>query len=136
MNSPHSPGPSLPQGERGTRRRRGLGVRIALVWEVITGGLVELWAHKLRSVLTLTLLMLGVFALVFKVSFETRRRAVVPFVASLSLLIVCSIHLAALANMRVGVISQDEADTRARSIDDGRHARKIAASTGRSAIMR
>src|SRR5262249_49082126 len=33
-------------------------------WEVIKGGLVELWAHKLRSVLTLTLLMLGVFALV------------------------------------------------------------------------
>ena len=46
------------------RRRRTLGTRIALVWEVITGGLVELWSHKLRSILTLTLLMLGVFALV------------------------------------------------------------------------
>ncbi len=46
------------------RRRRSLGVRLALVWEVVTGGLVELWAHKLRSLLTLTLLMLGVFALV------------------------------------------------------------------------
>jgi putative ABC transport system permease protein len=46
------------------RRRRSLGVRIALVWEVITGGLIELWSHKLRSLLTLTLLMLGVFALV------------------------------------------------------------------------
>jgi putative ABC transport system permease protein len=34
------------------------------VWEVITGGLIELWSHKLRSLLTLTLLMLGVFALV------------------------------------------------------------------------
>ena len=47
-----------------TRRRRTLGTRIALVWEVITGGLIELWSHKLRSILTLTLLMLGVFALV------------------------------------------------------------------------
>src|SRR5689334_3154083 len=59
---------------------------------------------------------LGVFALVFKVSFETRRRAMVPFIASLALLVVCSIHLAALANMRVGVISQDEADTRTKSL--------------------
>ena len=32
------------------------------------GGLVELWAHKLRSILTLTLLMLGVFALVVMTS--------------------------------------------------------------------
>lgn len=46
------------------RRRRTLGTRVALVWEVITGGLIELWSHKLRSLLTLTLLMLGVFALV------------------------------------------------------------------------
>ncbi|HEX4963487.1 MAG TPA: ABC transporter permease [Thermoanaerobaculia bacterium] len=46
------------------RRRRSLGVQIALVWEVVTGGLMELWSHKLRSLLTLTLLMLGVFALV------------------------------------------------------------------------
>ena len=36
--------------------------------EVVTGGLVELWAHKLRSILTLTLLMLGVFALVVMIS--------------------------------------------------------------------
>jgi putative ABC transport system permease protein len=47
-----------------TRRRRTLGTRVALVWEVIAGGLIELWSHKLRSLLTLTLLMLGVFALV------------------------------------------------------------------------
>jgi ABC-type lipoprotein release transport system permease subunit len=40
------------------------GARLALAWEIIKGGLVELWAHKLRSTLTLTLLMLGVFALV------------------------------------------------------------------------
>ena len=36
--------------------------------EVIRGGVVELWAHKLRSSLTLTLLMLGVFALVVMTS--------------------------------------------------------------------
>jgi putative ABC transport system permease protein len=50
------------------RRRRTLGVRAALVWEVVTGGLIELWSHKLRSILTLTLLMLGVFALVVMTS--------------------------------------------------------------------
>jgi putative ABC transport system permease protein len=50
------------------RRRHGLGTRAALVWEVVTGGLIELWAHKLRSMLTLTLLMLGVFALVVMTS--------------------------------------------------------------------
>jgi putative ABC transport system permease protein len=55
-------------GEGSLRRRRSLGVRLALVWEVITGGLIELWSHKLRSILTLTLLMLGVFALVVMTS--------------------------------------------------------------------
>src|SRR3954469_12948073 len=50
--------------ERAPRRRRSLGTRLALGWEIVKGGLVELWAHKLRSTLTLTLLMLGVFALV------------------------------------------------------------------------
>ena len=49
-------------------RRKSLGVRIALVWEVVTGGVIELWSHKLRSLLTLTLLMLGVFALVVMTS--------------------------------------------------------------------
>jgi putative ABC transport system permease protein len=44
--------------------RLSLGARVNLVFEVVMGGLVELWSHKLRSVLTLTLLMLGVFALV------------------------------------------------------------------------
>jgi putative ABC transport system permease protein len=39
-----------------------------MLWEVVRTGLVELWAHKLRSVLTLTLLMLGVFALVVMTS--------------------------------------------------------------------
>src|SRR5690349_3947203 len=39
-----------------------------LVWEVVRGGIRELWAHKLRSFLTLTLLMLGVFALVVMTS--------------------------------------------------------------------
>jgi len=36
--------------------------------EVVGSGLRELWAHKLRSLLTLTLLMLGVFALVVMTS--------------------------------------------------------------------
>lgn len=52
-----------------TRGRRGsAGARLALVWEVVRGGLVELWAHKLRSALTLTLLTLGVFTLVVMTS--------------------------------------------------------------------
>ena len=58
-----------------TRRRRTIGVRAALVWEVVTGGLRELWAHKLRSALTLTLLMLGVFALVVMVSVLPKTRS-------------------------------------------------------------
>jgi putative ABC transport system permease protein len=45
-------------------RRLSWGAKLNLVWEVVAGGLVELWSHKLRSILTLTLLMLGVFALV------------------------------------------------------------------------
>ena len=48
--------------------KHGLVHRFALIWEVITSGLMELWGHKLRSVLTLTLLMLGVFALVVMTS--------------------------------------------------------------------
>lgn len=47
---------------------RSLGARLALAIEVVRGGLIELWAHKLRSLLTLTLLMLGVFALVIMTS--------------------------------------------------------------------
>jgi putative ABC transport system permease protein len=53
------PGPSLPAGHR---------FSAAMLWEVIRTGLVELWAHKMRSLLTLTLLMLGVFALVVMTS--------------------------------------------------------------------
>jgi putative ABC transport system permease protein len=45
-------------------RRDSLRARLALGAEVVRGGFLELWAHKLRSILTLTLLMLGVFALV------------------------------------------------------------------------
>ena len=45
-------------------RRLGLRARLALMFEVVRGGFLELWAHKLRSILTLTLLMLGVFVLV------------------------------------------------------------------------
>src|ERR1051326_7250553 len=50
------------------KRRRALGPRLALYLEVVRGGIIELWAHKLRSFLTLTLLMLGVFALVVMTS--------------------------------------------------------------------
>jgi putative ABC transport system permease protein len=49
-------------------RKKGFFARAALVGEVITGGLIELWSHKLRSFLTLTLLMLGVFAMVVMTS--------------------------------------------------------------------
>ena len=42
----------------------GVRAHLALYLEVVRGGLLELWAHKLRSTLTLTLLMLGVFVLV------------------------------------------------------------------------
>lgn len=49
-------------------RRRSPSALLGLVWEVVRGGLVELWAHKLRSLLTLTLLMLGVFTLVVMTS--------------------------------------------------------------------
>ena len=45
-----------------------LGAQLWLVVEVVRGGLLELWAHKLRSFLTLTLLMLGVFVLVVMTS--------------------------------------------------------------------
>ncbi|HVT15508.1 MAG TPA: ABC transporter permease [Thermoanaerobaculia bacterium] len=47
---------------------RGAGAQGNLLLEVVSGGLVELWAHKLRSLLTLTLLTLGVFALVVMTS--------------------------------------------------------------------
>ncbi len=49
-------------------RHLSFAARLALGWEIVKGGLVELWAHKLRSTLTLTLLMLGVFALVVMTS--------------------------------------------------------------------
>ena len=39
-----------------------LALACALGTEIVVSGLQELWAHKLRSFLTLTLLMLGVFA--------------------------------------------------------------------------
>lgn len=64
------PGPSLldtPAEVRPVvRPREGMSpaATLGLVWEVILSGLRELWGHKLRSFLTLTLLTLGVFALV------------------------------------------------------------------------
>ena len=49
-------------------RKLSFGAQLGILWEVVVGGLAELWAHKLRSILTLTLLMLGVFALVVMTS--------------------------------------------------------------------
>ncbi|MDQ6892677.1 MAG: ABC transporter permease [Acidobacteriota bacterium] len=60
---------SLPtRSERERRRRLSIPAHLSLYGEVVRGGFVELWAHKLRSTLTLTLLMLGVFALVVMTS--------------------------------------------------------------------
>jgi putative ABC transport system permease protein len=63
-----SPGPSLLNSEVPTPATRGRSFSFGMLWEVIRTGLVELWAHKVRSLLTLTLLMLGVFALVVMTS--------------------------------------------------------------------
>jgi putative ABC transport system permease protein len=66
MSSVAIPAAAVQAPER--RRRLSLGSRLWLVLEVVRGGLLELWAHKLRSFLTLTLLMLGVFVLVVMTS--------------------------------------------------------------------
>lgn len=50
------------------RKRHSVGTRLGLYWEIVRGAMIELAAHKLRSILTLTLLMLGVFALVVMTS--------------------------------------------------------------------
>ena len=63
-----APPAAAARGQRRRRQRRGLMAQLNLVVEVVTGGLVELWAHKLRSLLTLNLLTLGVFALVVMTS--------------------------------------------------------------------
>ena len=62
--------PAAASAATSPRPAGGLSLRatLALYLEVVRGGLVELWAHKLRSILTLTLLMLGVFALVVMTS--------------------------------------------------------------------
>jgi putative ABC transport system permease protein len=62
------PGPSLLDSELPAPPPSSRGFTPGLFWEVIRTGLVELWAHKVRSLLTLTLLMLGVFALVVMTS--------------------------------------------------------------------
>lgn len=61
---------ALPLAAPAARPARRFGPRayLALGWEVVKGGFIELFAHKLRSTLTLTLLMLGVFALVVMTS--------------------------------------------------------------------
>jgi len=58
---PLAAGVAAPAAAAGRLTVRG---QLALAWEIVKGALVELLAHKLRSILTLTLLMLGVFALV------------------------------------------------------------------------
>jgi putative ABC transport system permease protein len=63
-----SPGPSLLDSNAPLPAVPSRGFSLAMFWEVIRTGLVELWAHKVRSLLTLTLLMLGVFALVVMTS--------------------------------------------------------------------
>jgi putative ABC transport system permease protein len=63
-----APGPSLLNGEAPAPAPPSRGFSLAMFWEVVRTGLVELWAHKVRSLLTLTLLMLGVFALVVMTS--------------------------------------------------------------------
>ena len=57
-----------PADAKAARRTLSAGARLALMAEVVAGGFVELWSHKLRSILTLTLLTLGVFALVVMTS--------------------------------------------------------------------
>ncbi|WP_316676627.1 ABC transporter permease [uncultured Tolumonas sp.] len=51
-----------PFTSRSSPLARRLRHQAALGLEIVASGLSELWAHKLRSFLTLTLLMLGVFA--------------------------------------------------------------------------
>ena len=65
---PLSPDPVLPAAVDPLARRHTAATRVAMAVEVIRGGLAELWAHKLRSFLTLTLLTLGVFSLVVMTS--------------------------------------------------------------------
>jgi len=65
MSSTHDAALELPVPVTRPRDRRdSLPAQLALAAEVVRSGFLELWAHKLRSVLTLTLLMLGVFTLV------------------------------------------------------------------------
>lgn len=64
LNRSLRPTSYVPSGER----RFPFAARLALSWEIVKGAFIELWAHKLRSTLTLTLLMLGVFALVVMTS--------------------------------------------------------------------
>jgi hypothetical protein len=56
------PSPGATTDRLAKPRHLSLGARLGLGWEIVKGGFVELWAHKLRSTLTLTLLMLGVFS--------------------------------------------------------------------------
>ena len=68
MSETALPLPATSTGSIQPGRRLSFGAKVSLGWEIVKGGFVELWAHKLRSILTLTLLMLGVFALVVMTS--------------------------------------------------------------------
>ena len=68
MSEAALPLPAAAESSARPPRRLSVGAKLALGWEIVKGGLIELWAHKLRSTLTLTLLMLGVFALVVMTS--------------------------------------------------------------------
>src|SRR5258705_314387 len=48
--------------------KKGIFVQASLMGEGITGGLIQLLSHKRLSILTLTMLMLGVFAMVVMTS--------------------------------------------------------------------
>ncbi len=67
-----SPGPTILDTEAPSPafsgHRFSLATRLGMLFEIVRTGLTELWSHKLRSLLTLTLLMLGVFALVVMTS--------------------------------------------------------------------
>ncbi|HJW72574.1 MAG TPA: ABC transporter permease [Geothrix sp.] len=63
-----APGPTLLDRELPPPALPTRGFGLGMILEVVRTGLVELWAHKMRSILTLTLLMLGVFALVVMTS--------------------------------------------------------------------
>ena len=68
MSSEAASLPAAPRTRAAAIPSLSFPAHLALYGEVVRTGFIELWAHKLRSMLTLTLLMLGVFALVVMTS--------------------------------------------------------------------